>query len=526
MIKLLTTGCLVFFFMQFISAQSTSIHDPKVHASAINVDDLKSYLYVLASDSLEGRETGTIGNDKAAAFISKTLKNSGVEFLPQIGSYLQPVLLRSYSWDQNELTIRGRNFRHLFDFLSFPAQGSKANINTKEVVFLGYGIEDAAWNDYKDVNVKDKVILIYDGEPKDQNGNFRISRDTNRSKWSADPMSKLKRANEAGASCVLIIKDNIQNYFFQNRSKIVGGQFAPEKLNSRSLENIAHAYISTDMLSALLGKRQKKFIKNRDKGFNQGVPFIMKLKTDIQINQNPKIKQLQSNNIVGFIEGSDPKLKEEYVIFSCHMDHLGKRENVIFYGADDDGSGTSAVMMISKAFAKAKANGHGPKRSMLFCFFTGEEKGLLGSDYFTTFPPIPLSQMVVDLNIDMVGRRDKKYADNPNFVYLIGSDKLSTELHEISESTNTANENLIFDYTYNNDKDPNRYYYRSDHYNFAKNNIPVIFYFNGTHEDYHRPTDTVDKIEFEKIEKISRAVFFTAWELANRSERIVVDKKK
>ena len=155
----------------------------------------------------------------------------------------------------------------------------------------------------------------------------------------------------------------------------------------------------------------------------------------------------------------------------------------------------------------------------------GEEKGLLGSKYYTENPVYPLENTVADLNIDMIGRLDEKHADNPNYVYLIGSDKLSNELHRISEEANSTYTNLELDYTYNDPNDPNRFYYRSDHYNFAKKNIPIIFYFNGTHEDYHKATDTVDKIDFEKMEKITRLVFYTCWELVNREERIQLNEE-
>jgi len=229
-----------------------------------------------------------------------------------------------------------------------------------------------------------------------------------------------------------------------------------------------------------------------------------------------------SENVVAFIEGSEKP--DEIIVISAHFDHVGQTGEEIFNGADDDGSGTVAIMKIAEAFQNAAKNGNGPKRSILFLHVTGEEKGLLGSAYYVKYPIFPLKNTVANLNIDMIGRVDEAHTNNPDFVYLIGSDKLSTELHEISEAINTKFTNLTLDYTYNDDNDPNRFYYRSDHYNFAKNNIPIIFYFNGTHEDYHRPSDTPDKINYEVLAKRTQLVFFTAWELANRNERIVVDK--
>ena len=231
-------------------------------------------------------------------------------------------------------------------------------------------------------------------------------------------------------------------------------------------------------------------------------------------------KKVKGENVLGYIEGSD--LKEELIIITAHYDHLGKHDTLIFNGADDDGSGTVAALEIAEAFMLAKKEGKGPRRSVLIMPVSGEEKGLLGSKYYADNPIYPLKHTVANLNIDMIGRVDE-YHDNPNYVYLIGSDRLSTDLHDISELVNEKHFNLELDYTFNAKDDPNRYYYRSDHYNFAKNNIPVIFYFNGIHEDYHKTTDTIEKINFEKIEKISRLIFLTAWELANRDERPLVD---
>ena len=247
---------------------------------------------------------------------------------------------------------------------------------------------------------------------------------------------------------------------------------------------------------------------------------------DCDVNFLKKIfgnrKKIKGENVLGYIEGTD--LKDELIIITAHYDHLGKHDSLIFNGADDDASGTSGVLEIAEAFMLAKKEGKGPRRSVLIMPVSGEEKGLLGSKYYTDNPIYPLDKTIANLNIDMIGRVGD-FKDNPNYVYLIGSDMLSQDLHNISEEVNKKYIGLELDYTFNKKNDPNRYYYRSDHYNFAKNNIPVIFYFNGIHEDYHKPTDTIEKINFNKIEKITKFIFLTAWELANREERIVVNKK-
>ena len=274
-------------------------------------------------------------------------------------------------------------------------------------------------------------------------------------------------------------------------------------------------------------KKAVEYLKNFYK--SQGIVsplggdnYFQKVPSAYLSNNRRGMKLKDSENVVAFIKGSEKP--DEIVVVSAHLDHEGIKNGKIYNGADDDGSGTVAILEIAEAFKKAAEAGKGPKRSILFLHVTGEEKGLLGSKYYTENPIFPLANTVTNLNIDMVGRVDERHKGNPNYVYLIGADKLSSELHNISEAMNKKYTNIDLDYKYNDENDPNRFYYRSDHYNFAKHNIPIIFYFNGTHADYHQPTDTPDKINYEMLENRARLVFHTAWEVANRENRIVVDK--
>ena len=229
--------------------------------------------------------------------------------------------------------------------------------------------------------------------------------------------------------------------------------------------------------------------------------------------------KVETQNVVAIIPGE--QLPNEYIIISSHLDHLGMRNGEIFNGADDDGSGTVALLEIAAAFQKAKKEGNGPKRSIIFLHVTGEEERLLGSKYYTKNPLYPLAKTVANLNVDMIGRVDPK-RDNPdpNYIYLIGADRLSQELHNLSEMINTKYSQLELDYTFNDENDPNNFYTRSDHYNFANKNIPIIFYFNGTHQDYHKASDTAEKINYELLKKRTQLIFHTAWELANMEKRI------
>ena len=229
-----------------------------------------------------------------------------------------------------------------------------------------------------------------------------------------------------------------------------------------------------------------------------------------------------SENIWAFIEGSEKP--DEIVVVSAHYDHIGTKNGAIFNGADDDGSGTVALIEIAKAFQQAKKSGHGPKRSILILHVTGEEHGLLGSKYYSEHPLFPLTETVSDINIDMIGRRDTDHPSTNNYVYVIGADRLSSDLHNIVVAANKKHTNLDLDFKFNDPADPNHIYERSDHYNFAKYGIPSVFFFNGIHADYHKASDTVDKIEFDALAKRTQLAFAVAWEVANRENKLVVDK--
>jgi Zn-dependent M28 family amino/carboxypeptidase len=240
------------------------------------------------------------------------------------------------------------------------------------------------------------------------------------------------------------------------------------------------------------------------------------------LNAKYKENLPDSENIWAYIEGSEKP--DEVLVISAHYDHVGIKKGEIYNGADDDGSGTVAVMEIAKAFAKAKKDGHGPKRSILFLHVTGEEHGLHGSRYYSENPLFPIANTITDINIDMIGRRDVEHANTNNYVYVIGADRLSSDLHNLVVAQNEKYTKVDLDFKFNDPKDPNHFYERSDHYNFAKHGIPAVFFFNGVHEDYHGKGDEPEKIEYDALTKRTKLAFVVAWDLANRTERPVVDK--
>lgn len=264
------------------------------------------------------------------------------------------------------------------------------------------------------------------------------------------------------------------------------------------------------------------FYKKQGIGFPKGATDYYQPIPAAYLNARRNENLNDSENIWAFIEGSEKP--DEIVVISAHYDHVGMKKGVVYNGADDDGSGTVGIMELAAAFQKAKKEGNGPKRSILILHVTGEEHGLHGSRFYTENPLFPLANTVADVNIDMIGRRDKFHADDNNYIYLIGSDYLSTDLYNVCEEVNKKNNLLTIDYKYNDKSDPNRYYYRSDHYNFAKKGIPSVFLYSGEHEDYHKPTDDVEKIEFDALTKRTKLAFAIAWEIANRENRLIVDK--
>ncbi len=297
-----------------------------------------------------------------------------------------------------------------------------------------------------------------------------------------------------------ITSDELNKIVYEFASNEFLGREAGEIGQRKAADYIKNFYIKNEISSPLKNNRYKQ-------------PIPKEFFEELIFND--------SENVLAYIEGEEKS--KEVVIISAHMDHLGLQDGNIYYGADDNGSGTAGLMQIAQAFKLAEYDGFRPKRSILFLHVTAEENGLYGSRYYIKNPVFKLENTVCDLNIDMIGRVDGLHKKNKNYIYLIGSDKLSTELHYISEKVNQTYYNLELDYTLNDENDRNRFYYRSDHYNFAKNNIPVIFYFNGAHEDYHLPTDTADKIDYDLLALRTKLVFATAWQLANQESRIAVD---
>ena len=491
----------------------------KKYVNYINPQTARKHLEYLASDELEGRETGQKGQKLAGAYLMQNFIEYGLP--PVNGNYFQRFNLKVGNPEKIKIIIDNDTLYHFEDFIH-NSDFQNVNFNNAKSVFVGYGIESENYNEFKNIDVKDKVVFLLENEPKDKKGKYYVTNNTNNSDWN-NRKAKINNLKQKGAKAIIMVNKNVEMYkssfahaFKSSKMKLATDSFSMKIPLVFISEKKADAILKEGGLETGFRKTTKKILKN-------GKPLSKDLSFKIGIESEIINDKITSENVLGFVEGSDKK--DEIIIVTAHYDHLGVHNNKIFNGADDDGSGTTALLMMAEAFAKAKAAGKGPRRSILFMPLSAEEKGLLGSRYYSENPVFPLKNTVANLNIDMIGRVDKahhnkKGVPNPNYVYVIGSHFLSKELHEINEDQNNKYTKLDLDYTFNTKDDPNRFYFRSDHYNFAKNNIPCIFYFNGTHEDYHQHTDTVDKIDFTKLSNITKLIYHTAWELANRENRI------
>lgn len=511
--KTIFTYLILLLVLSRLSAQDTIAIK---YGKLITGESIKKHLTILAADSLEGRETAQPGMFKAADYVSKQFMSMG---LPGVngGSYYQQIPLLNFSNVTSEVNINNQNFIQSNDYFISEAPAS-VELNTAELFFAGFGITDSisGWDDYKNADVAGKIIIILEGEPTGKKIKSLITNSDTESIWKTDRSKKINLAKGKNPKAVFFIADDYAKLASRYAKRLESGRLGLDSKENNQL--IPVIYISEKTGDALL-KKAGKTIPGIKKQINKKrKPASRMIQADTRVKIT--IPKVFCNNVLGYIEGSE--LKNEVIIISAHLDHLGKRGDKIYYGADDDGSGSSSIISMAETFIKAKREGHQLKRSILFIAFTGEEKGLLGSEYYTTYPLFPLANTIANLNIDMIGRVDTVSRPS-NYTYLIGSDKLSSQLHTINEAANNDCCKLSLDYKYNDPSDKLKLYYRSDHYNFAKNKIPVIFYFTGLHDDYHKPTDTIDKIDFEKTAGIARLVFNTAWQLANRKDRIVVD---
>ncbi len=504
-------------------------------ADTITAAQMKDYLSFIASDLMEGRDTPSRGLDITAQFLATHLSHWGFKPAGDDGSYFQKIGLSKDVIDKAQTRVQFNGQTLIFgdDYIPFPRN---ADVSAP-LVFAGNGwfIKSKNLDPYKGIDAKGKIAIIFappEGLPRG------INRSDLAGKRGEDWMDPGEYASKQGVVGVVIVPDfqYLANWD-RNRNRLTDtGRATVTKFQAQAGAQIPGIIAAPRLANALFqGERMNATaLFEAAYGGQSPEPFALNPEKKLSITVKNKSDAISTQNVVAVFEGSDPVLKDEYVALGAHYDHVGigapVNGDAIYNGADDDGSGTTALLAIAEALAKASTR---PKRSILLVWHAGEEKGLWGSRYFTDYPTIPLDKIVTQINIDMIGRSKKegdtnprnKELSGPNEIYVIGSKMMSTELGDLTEAVNKQYLNITYDYRYDDPNDPNRFFFRSDHYNYARKGIPIVFFFDGEHEDYHRPGDEVQKIDFQKMEKVARTVYMTLWEVANRPTRPKVDKQ-
>jgi hypothetical protein len=506
---------------------------PKERAMAegITASQLSAYLHFVASDAMGGRDTPSQGLDITAEFLRMNLEKWGFKPAGDNGTFFQKIALDREALDpaNTKLEIGGKQYRLGEDFFRIAGSGTASG----PLVFGkdGWMVKSKGIDSFAGVDVNGKIVVIYsDGfnqntmTPRPQG----VTQDDLKGERGVDWANPVTHAQSKGAAAVILVASPQLQESWARLTGFVGrGSTFPEKL--RAGTNTAST-IPVMVVSQQVGDD----IFAGETG-NKTSASAFALTKNGSASAASRKETLWTQNVVALWEGSDPVLKSEMIAIGAHYDHVGTNPNApgedkIWNGADDDGSGTVAVLSIAEALAKAKTR---PKRSILLVWHAGEEKGLWGANYFNRFPTVDIKKVVAQLNIDMIGRSKKEGDTNPknkdltgeNGVYVIGSEMMSSTLGAITKGTNDAYLKLGYDYKYDDPKDTNRFFFRSDHFHYAQNGIPIVFWFDGVHEDYHQPGDSPDKIDYAKMEKVARTIFLTMLELSDLKERPAVDKK-
>jgi len=497
---------------------------------------LKDYLSFIASDEMEGRDTPSRGLDTTAKFLAMNLSRWGYKPAGDDGSFFQKIGLSRDLVDKAETRVQ-LNDQILAFGIDYIPTARPAELAATQLVFAGNGwlIKSKNIDAYKGIDAKGKIAVIFgpsNGYPAG------VKSSDLSGKRGEDWMNATEYAQKQGVAAIVIVPDfqYLANWD-RNRARVTERGFIKvDKFQLPAGAQIPQIVVSPHIAEFLFQdeRHTAQFIFETIYAGNTPPSFALNADKKISITVKVKSDQSTTQNVVGVFEGSDPVLKDEYVALGAHYDHVGVgipvNGDAIYNGADDDGSGTTALLAMAESLTRARVR---PKRSVLFVWHAGEERGLWGSRYFTSYPTLPLAKIVAQINIDMIGRSKKEGDTNgrnqqlsgPNEIYVIGSKMMSAELGDLVASVNKQYLNLTYDYRYDDPADPNRFFFRSDHYNYARKGIPIVFFFDGEHEDYHKPGDSVDKIDFQKMEKVARTIYVTLWELANRPARPVVDKR-
>ena len=507
----------------------------RMMAEAITAEQLSDYLHFIASDAMGGRDTPSSGLDITAQFIALNLKKWGFKPAGDDGSFFQKMTVRKESIDASKMAFEIGDTKYAYTEDFFRAGGK--GMATARMVFGkdGWMVKSKGIDAFKGVDVKDKIVVLYSDKaarslaPPQPEG---VTDDDLKGEKGVDWADPMTNAKMNGAKGIIIVASPQYESFWARLKGFLGR-------GGMSIDGLGRGRGGGDsdedlLPSILVNKKVASAIFEGGTG-DQNSETAFEIDKTATMSTASGVTKIPTQNVVAIWEGRDPKLKEEMVAIGAHYDHEGIKpdangEDKIWNGADDDGSGTVGVLAIAEALAKAKTR---PKRSVLFVWHAGEEKGLLGAQYFNKYPTVNIKNVVAQLNIDMIGRSKKAGDTNPknkdlsgdNEVYVIGSEMMSSTLGAVTKGTNDSYLKMNYNYKYDDPKDPNRFFFRSDHFMYAQNGIPIVFWFTGVHEDYHQASDSPDKIDYKKMETIARTIFLTLWEITELKERPAVDKQ-
>ncbi len=529
--------------------ETPSFDDYLTYSEQITPQYLRSHLEIFASDSLMGRNTGTEGETMAARYLINEYQQMGIAPMGDNGSYLQPFILNAEQTDSlvyNVYTVE--NDDTLSQHKSVVANnspgefirlfGGAAPLNS-EIIFGGFGINDAqrGVNHLDPEQMKGKWVLLFADYPTIVDGDTLISPEiTNNTR-----IGNLFGGVDAGGVLVVSAEENSQfSRAAEVDSKLLG---QPSNMRLKYLDNSegqggfpkSYTQISQQLAVEILGLNSARDLYTLRKDVADNITEFVPEPTGYHLNYAPYsgTVEVQGENVIAYIEGSDPALKDEVVVLMGHYDHIGlsmpdDSGDMINNGADDNGSGSMALLTIAESLQEAKNNGVGLDRSVLILHVSAEEKGLLGSRYYSDHPVIPIEQTVTAFNTDMIGRSDPENveAGTTDYFYLIGGEIISSGLDSLVTVANEETVQMRIDRKYNDLTDSNQFYRRSDHWNFGRLNVPFVFFFTGVHEDYHRPSDEVDKIDFEKYSRLVRMIYASTVKVANFDGRPQVDNEE
>jgi hypothetical protein len=519
------------------------------YQNEITVDFLKKHLTVFASDSMEGRETGMPGQKKAAEYLVEQYKQLGLQPVGDNNSYYQKfnldatisdsIVFETYSVDGEEKNLISRSVASQNSTAAYIRGFGGTDTLQGKIVFAGFGVNDKARNvtHLEGVDLNGKWVMVFQQIPNIVDGDTLINPKMNN-------RFRFQSIFSRGAEGLLIIPYDVSSQEFAEGAKNAQTGFGePEQMSLSYLNqggssggfNRGYNSINPAMAARILE------LKNGESGLDSLRQNIIENITEFQpkelsysLSHIPYSTEvnIETENVLAFFEGADPELKDEIIVLTSHYDHLGIGQpdstgDRIYNGADDDGSGTIGLLNIAKAFVDAAENGVKPKRSILILHVSGEEKGLLGSRFYSDHPVFPIDKTVTNINTDMIGRVDPLHQKKgvEDYSYIIGGDIISSELDSLISVANSRSGQLQLSDRYNDLQDPNQFYRRSDHWNFGRLGVPFVFFFTGVHEDYHQPSDEVHKIRFDKMAKIVRTIYATTVLVANTENPPIVDNQ-